>query len=208
MEFGSFTSKVEKHISLILNWIDSSDFFTQCGLILLAVVLAYCLALALKKFIPVFNKQPESGRLLRLRNNIYALAGLLFPVFTILTLSIAIDVSQDFDQQNELLRTAVSLTFVIILYIALKRFLKTKYIKFFVKWILIPIAIMQAFGVLDDVSTYLKSISIQIGDIHISAFGITRLLVFGVIIFWLGRISNNIGKQLIHSQLGTSLLVS
>ncbi|MBT7951157.1 MAG: mechanosensitive ion channel [Gammaproteobacteria bacterium] len=200
MDIELLKTKIEKLARLTLDWTSSSEFYSQCGLILLAIIVSLSLAQALKKYSPILNKQPEKGPLLRLRKNIYALADMLFPLMTVLTLSMAVDLSEKIIHQSEVVKIAVSLAVVLTLYIALKRFIKTKYIKFFIKWILIPIVFLQVFGLLDDVTEYLKSISIQIGSIHISAFGVTRLLVFGAVIFWLGRISNNIGKQIIHSQ--------
>ena len=42
--------------------------------------------------------------------------------------------------------------------------------------------------------------SFELGNIKISAYGIIRVLIFGSILFWLGRISSNAGQQIIRSQ--------
>jgi small-conductance mechanosensitive channel len=64
----------------------------------------------------------------------------------------------------------------------------------------IPIALLHSLGWLDDVSLYLQSISIDIGNLHFSVYGLIRMLIFGSILFWLGRLSNQAGQDLIRNQ--------
>jgi small-conductance mechanosensitive channel len=56
------------------------------------------------------------------------------------------------------------------------------------------------FDWLDEVVHYLETISLQIGNFKISAYGVARVLIFGSVLFWLGRISNNAGQQIIRNQ--------
>lgn len=86
------------------------------------------------------------------------------------------------------------------MYAIITQFIETEPVKKFVKWVAIPIAIMHVFGWLDDVTTYLDSIKLQMGNISISLHAIARVLIFGSVLFWLGRISNNTGKQFIRKQ--------
>ena len=122
-------------------------------------------------------------------------------LYLILVLTIAIDISIKLVEKSWLIRIAVSLSIIFLLYAFITRFIRKRIVKLFVKWILIPIAILQVFGLLDNVSSYLNSISVQIGNIKISAYGIARLIVFGVILFWLGRVSSTTGQQLIRNQM-------
>lgn len=200
MDIDLITARIEEFMALMLDWATSSEFYIQCGLIVLAIILSFSFAYSLKKYSPILNKPPEDGSLFRLRMYIYSLGDLLFPLFNIMVLSFVINVSDQIVKQSWLIRIAVSLAIILMFYTLLTRFIKTSYIKTFFKWILIPIAVLQVFGLLEDVTAYLNSISIELGSIRISAYGLSRLLIFGVIIFWLGRISNNIGKQIIRSQ--------
>ena len=200
MNIETFSARVNEILEQLLRSVTSSEFHIQVGLILLSLVVAFSLSLSLKKHSPVLNKPPESGNLLRLRKNIYALGDLLFPFINVITLGIAVNISESIIGQSWLMRIAVSLAILLIIYMFLTRFIQKSYVKGFVKWIILPVAILQVFGVLDEVSDFLKTISVDIGSITISAYGFGRLLVFGVIIFWIGRISNNVGTQLIRSQ--------
>jgi len=183
-----------------LEWATSSEFYAQCGIIILAIFIAYFIAVTLKKYSPILHEAPKAGRLFALRKNVNSMGTLLFPLFNILVLNISADISTFLIQQNWLVLIAQSLAVVYLLYSIITRFIKKRLIKAGFKWIIIPIAILQVFGLLDDVSSYLDTISMEIGNIRISVYGLARLLVFGVILFWLGRISNSIGQQIIRSQ--------
>ncbi len=86
-----------------------------------------------------------------------------------------------------------------MLYSIITRFIPNKFIKSLVKWIAIPLAVLQVFGWLDEVSAYLDTIDMQVGNIRISAYAIARVVVVGMILFWLGRVANNTGQQIIRN---------
>lgn len=192
--------KINQITDNVIELLTSSEFYAQCGMIILAIFIAYILARTLKAYSPILNKAPKAGALFALRKNIYSMGNLLFPLFSILALGILADLSGVLIQQSWLLLIAQSLAVVFLLYTIISRFIKKRLVKMFFKWILIPIALLQVFGLLDDVSTYLDTIDIQIGNIRLSAYGVIRLLVFGVVLFWIGRISSNVGKQIIRNQ--------
>jgi small-conductance mechanosensitive channel len=56
------------------------------------------------------------------------------------------------------------------------------------------------FGWLDNVVVYLESYFVEIGNIRISAYGVARVVIFGGILFWLGRLSNHAGQRIIRQQ--------
>ena len=192
--------KIQEFMIKALDWSTSSEFYSQCGMIILAIFIAYFLASKLRKYSPVLNKSPEAGPLFALRKNIYATGTLLFPLFNILVLNIVADISKALIHQNWFVLIAQSLAVVYLLYSIITRFIKKRLIKAGFKWIIIPIAILQVFGLLDDVTSYLDTISMELGNIRISAYGLSRLLIFGVLLFWLGRVSNSIGQQIIRNQ--------
>lgn len=58
----------------------------------------------------------------------------------------------------------------------------------------------KIFDWLDDTITHLDGIAIEAGNIRTSLYGIARVLLFGCILFWLGRLSNNAGQKAIRQQ--------
>ena len=68
------------------------------------------------------------------------------------------------------------------------------------KWVGLPVAVLYSLGWLSDVTQHLDSISFAVGNINLSVYTILRTLVFGFILFWLGRLSNTTGKRVIRAQ--------
>ncbi len=181
-------------------WSTSPSFYAQCGLVLFSLVFAFTLAQFLKKSVPIFRDQPKQGNLYGFRRNIFLASDLLFPLFNIVFLGIAVEVSTEFIEHSWLVRISQSLAVVFMLYSVINRIIRNQLVRRIVTWIAIPIALLEVFGWLDDVTTYLDSIDIQIGNIRISAYGIARVIIFGFVLFWLGRVSNQIGQQVIRNQ--------
>ncbi len=190
----------EKFTLQIIEISTSPLVYAQLGMILLAIILAFSLALFLRRASPLLQSAPQSGSLLGLRRNIYEIRDLLFPVLTILMLTISIEISDYINNESWLLRIAVSLAVVLLIYSIISRFIKTSLIKSLVKWIAIPIAILQVFGWLDIVIAYLDTLDVTLGNIRISIYSVIRVVLFGSILFWLGRLSNNTGQKIIRRQ--------
>ena len=56
------------------------------------------------------------------------------------------------------------------------------------------------FGWLGDVITYLDALSLEVGNIRVSVYAALRTIIFGVLLFWLGRVSNATGQKVIRGQ--------
>lgn len=178
----------------------SPQVYVQLGMILLAIILAFILAGAVRKYAPLLRTAPEKGPLLGLRKKIYSCRDLVFPLFNVLALSIAVETSIMLEQQTWLIRIAESLAVVVLIYNIITRFIQRQLIRSLVKWIVIPIAVLQVFGWLDNVTAYLDTIAIQIGNIRVSAYGLARVVIFGFILFWIGLFSSQTGQKIIRSQ--------
>jgi small-conductance mechanosensitive channel len=199
MNLETLESSLNQAIDTIIIWSTSPQFYAQCGYILLAVITALSLTYALKKYSPLLSLKPKPGILFGVRNKVYTSRVFLFPLFNIIALGIAVELSDYTVEQSWLVRIAQSLAVVFMLYSIITRFIPNSFIKNLVKWIAIPIAVLQVFGWLDEVSAYLDTIDMQVGNIRISAYALARVIVIGLILFWLGRVSNNAGQQIIRN---------
>ncbi|MGD8478079.1 MAG: mechanosensitive ion channel, partial [Burkholderiales bacterium] len=68
------------------------------------------------------------------------------------------------------------------------------------KWIGMPLLFLHLTGALTGLIAILESMSISIGNIEISAYGVVRVAIFGSLLFWFGRASNRTGKEMISRQ--------
>ncbi|MGH9379419.1 MAG: mechanosensitive ion channel family protein [Thermoanaerobaculia bacterium] len=184
----------------VSEWASGPQFYAQVALAVLAVVIAYSAAGILKRRTTLLSTEPATGAWLQLRRTIYQARDLLFPSLTILALGIAVVVSEVAVRQGWLVRICQSLAVVFLLYSAITRFIKNPFLHTLVKWIAIPVAILYVFDWLDGVVVHLEAVDAQIGNIRISAYGLIRVLTFGSILFWLGRLSNHAGQRVIREQ--------
>ncbi|MGR9053213.1 MAG: mechanosensitive ion channel family protein, partial [Gammaproteobacteria bacterium] len=86
------------------------------------------------------------------------------------------------------------------LYSAIKRFIKSPFTAALCKWIGIPVAILQVFGWLGNVTGFLDSLALDLGDIHLTAYALIRLAIFGSVLYWLGHVSSSTGQRVIRQQ--------
>lgn len=184
----------------ILQWLTSPQFYAQCGLILIAILLAYALGKWLFKYSPILNQAPSNTSALNLKYWLYRLRGLVTPLLAILALAISVEVSMGIVKQSWLVRIAQGIAVVMMCHALISQLIFSPFLKLFFKWTLIPLAILHVFGWLTPTIKYLDSIAVSIGNIEFSAYGLLRTVFFGLILFWIGRISNNFGQQFIRER--------
>ena len=207
MNMDSIKELTTQFLTQITDWGSSPAFYSQLGLVILTITLAYSLSVVLKRQAPIFKEPTKHGSLQFLRNGLYQISDLLFPLFIILLLAITVDLSDYLIKQSGLVRTAEGLAVLLMIYTLITRFVTNLFFKTLIMWVAIPIAILQVFGWMDEVVVYLESLFVEIGNIKISAYGVVRVIIFGALLFWLGRITNRMGQQVIrqqaHLDLGT-----
>ncbi len=200
MQGETLLNQLPQYGEKIVEWIGSPVFYSQLAIITLVVILTYTLSTLMVRRIPLLNSAPPQPQQQVVRHLLYQSRELLFPLLTILVMSLAVDLSEYLLQQSWLVRIAEGLAVVAIIYLLISRLVENPLLKNSIKLIAIPIALLHVFGVLEPVINYLESQSIEIGNINISAYGIVRVVIFGAILFWLGRLSNRIGQRVIRQQ--------
>ncbi|MDH5710058.1 MAG: mechanosensitive ion channel [Gammaproteobacteria bacterium] len=207
MNASLIQEQLQQFILATVNVFNSPEFYSQIGIIVLTITFAYALSLLIKKHSPLLRQPSHKTSLFSIHYGIYQIKDLLFPLFIILFMAMAIDFSDHFIKQSWLVRTAEGLAVILMFYLFILRFVSSYFIKAIFKWIAVPVALLHTFGLLNYVTTYLDSLYIEIGNIRLSAYGVARVFVFGSILFWLGRISNIVGQNAIrqqqHLDLGT-----
>jgi small-conductance mechanosensitive channel len=178
----------------------SPEFYVQIGVVCAALLLAWLIVGLMTSRVQVFREEPKPGAFFDLRTTIYDFRKLLLPVIAALALGIATPISADLLGEAWLVRAAQGLAFVFLVYSLAGHFIKNASIILILKWFGIPLALLYMFGWLDEVIDYLESVSFEIGNIHVSLYAILRTFVFGVLLFWLGRLSNATGQRVIRNQ--------
>jgi len=205
MDTATLTARFKAWLNSVLDILSSPELYTQFGLVLLSLIIAYWIAHILRKHAPILQHPPGSGSWLPLKKGIYKLGELLFPLLALLTLGVAAEFSDGMVAQSWFVRICQSLAIVFLFYSVISRYVSNVFLHLIFKWFLLPIAILHVFGWLAEVIVYLEAADIEIGNIRVSAYGLVRVIIFGSVLFWLGRISNNIGQEIIRKQEGIDI---
>ena len=127
-------------------------------------------------------------------------ASLAFPLIAIIFLKLASEVIARVDYSIWLIDLAISVAILIFFYSIIKEFVSSQLISKLLLWVGLPVLLLHLQGALPDLINELEAISITVGNISISLYGLLRVLFFGSLLFWLGRGSNQAGKKLIRNQ--------
>ncbi len=187
----------------ILDWLQSPPFLAQVAVVILAVFLAKIFTGMVKKRLVFFREEPKLGKLFKIRTIAYQLRNLIFPAFIVALYAVASPVLMGVEMlgQDWLVRIAQGLAVVFLLYKVIKQFIKHPLVQKLVIWLAIPLAVLKAFGWYEGFQKFMmEDAKLQLGNISIPAWTIANLLVFGGILFWIGKLSNTKGKAAIRSQ--------
>lgn len=190
-------------VEQIWSWLQSPPFLAQIAAVVLLYFVAKLITRTLNKKIEFLRDEPKNGKALKLRQIGHSLKDLIFPAVLIglfAGVSPALK-GMDLFGQDWLIKIAQGLAVVFLLYTAIKRFITHPLVQKLVIWIAIPLAVLKVFGWYDEFQTFLKEDALlELGEIQIPAWTIANLIIFGSILFWIGRISNSRGKEAIRSQ--------
>jgi len=190
-------------VGQVLDWLQSPAFLAQVGAVVIGYIVAKFIARTLRKKIEFFKDEPKEGKLLKLRQIGYSLRDLIFPAVLIALYAAISPLLKGVEilGADWLVKIAQGLAVVFLLYTAIKRFIKHPLVQKAVIWIAIPVAVLKVFGKYDEFRAFLQEDALlELGAISIPAWTIINLLIFGAILFWIGRVSNNRGKEAIRKQ--------
>jgi small-conductance mechanosensitive channel len=194
------TEWVEKAWHSTLVQLSATEFYLQVAVVAVSLVAAWALAKYCNSHVRIFREEPAPGRLYEIRLGLHNVSELLPSVFAALILGIATQVSADLVGGVWLVRAAQGGAFIFLVYSLANHFITNTTIVFILKWIGVPIALLYIADLLHYIIVYLDSVSIDIGNIRISLYAALRAFVFGIVLFWFGRVSNATGQRAIRAR--------
>ena len=115
-------------------------------------------------------------------------------------LRLSVEVSEHALGHGWLVQTALTVAILLLFYSVIRDFVQNKVAAGLFRWLGVPLLFLHLLGVLGGLIAILESISVNIGNIEISVYGIARVAIFGSLLFWLGRISSKTGRSFISHQ--------
>ena len=197
---NSLIEKADNTWASIETALTSVEFYLQVGVVAFAVVVGWMLGAYILKRVRLFREEPDSGVLEDLRWTIYRARALVQPVTAAIVLGVATVISEAAIGSIWLVKAAQGIALIFVVYSLITHLLQNDKIIALVKWVGLPVAILYSLGWLNDVTDHLDSIAFTVGNIKLSVYTILRTLVFGFLLFWLGRLSNVTGKRVIRTQ--------
>ena len=176
------------------------ETYAQAGMILLIYAIAYFFAKRVRHYAPVLDEDRVDEAAHPVRRFLANCGNLIFPLTAIVMLRISAELSNTLLSHDWLLRTAMSVAMLLLFVSAVNDFVGSSLVRKLFKSIGIPLLVLHLVGLLDDLVAILESIAVNVGNIEVSAYGIVRLAIFGSLLFWLGRISNRTGREILNRQ--------
>ena len=190
------TEIVEKANSAI----SQTETYTQLGIIIVIYALSFVIAGRIRKYAPALDARGIDPAAHPVRKFISKLGNLVFPVLAIFLLRISVEISETMLEQGWLVQTALTIAILLLFNSIISDFISNKVVARFFRWLGLPILFLHLLGLLTGLIEILESISLSIGNIELSAYGIVRVAIFGTLLFWLGRISSKTGREIITKQ--------
>ena len=192
--FGQFNASVQAEFS-------QPETYIQLGLILIIYGLSIVVSNRIRKYVPFFNISHVSENHFSLHKKIISkLGNYIAPVLAVLFLKISIEMSGETASHLWINKTALTLGILFIFNSIIRDFVSNQFITTVLRWVGMPILFLHLLDVLVGLIEILESISLNVGNIEISAYGIARVTIFGSLLFWLGRATNKTGGEIIRKQ--------
>lgn len=183
-----------------LNMVLMVETYAQIALVCLLVGGGYFLARGIRNTVPVLAPVTPGEPVKPLRVLSGKLGNLIFPLLTILALSMAVQISAQVLGQSWLVRTALIVAVIMVFNTIIRDHVRNNFVTFVFRWVGLPLLFLHLLDILEPLIDILESMSVTIGNIKVSAYGLLRVMLFGSLLFWLGRISNNTGQEIIRRQ--------
>lgn len=191
---------LNERIESVQTAVESAGFYYQAGVIVLAILLAWFLSSLIRSRVGIFRNEPPASDTRPVVSAIHRSESLVFPVVCLGVFGVATVLTEALLGADWLVRVAQGVSVVQLVYRFGTHLLQSEAAKSLMTWVGLPIALLYVFDWLPLVTQKLDSIQFDIGNIHFTAYTIARTLVFGAVLFWLGRVSNTTGQRVIRNQ--------
>lgn len=172
----------------------------QVGIIALVYAIAFLVTHRLQTHVAALRQPPSAPQRYPGRMLLYRFGRLLFPLLAILLLKVVAAFIPRLVGESWVVQLAIAIALVLLYNAFIREIVTSRAAASVFRWVGMPILLLYGLGGLDDIVAVLDSMAVQIGNIRLSAYGIVRTLIFGSLLFWLGRVSNSTGQTIIRRQ--------
>lgn len=190
---------VDEFLQTAQSAISDTNTYIQLLVIVSLYVLSFFIIYKIRRISNLTHDEPLEGAH-PVRKIAFKISGVLFPLLAIILLKISTKVSESLTFTPWLIEAALAIAVLLFFNSLIRAFVQRKFAASLCRWIGLPILLLHLSGFLPIVTSSLEAISLEVGNINLSAYGVIKVLIFGSLLFWLGRASNSFGKALIRKQ--------
>ncbi len=136
----------------------------------------------------------------KLRHYLLLFVPLLLPVFAYALAGIGEQVIRSVFGSGAVIAFGKRLFLVLAARIIVRDIVSDPFLKIFGRFVLLPVMVLYAFDLLDPLTERLNATMISLGNISFSVMALLRGVMAGVILFWLGRWSNDQSASFLSRQ--------
>ena len=199
MDYSSILTFVSDNLQKGFELLSSTQTYVQLAMLIVIYTISFAIAYKVRHSIKLMHNEPDETAH-PIRKFAFRIGGVLFPLIAILLLQISRKAGENLEYSPWVIQVALSVAILLFFNSIIRAFVTHDYATSLFRWIGLPILFLHLVGLLSSIIITLEEISISIGNVDISAYGVARVLVFGVFLFWLGRVSSSFGKAVIKRQ--------
>ena len=183
-------------------WLTSPAAWGQAAFIIGAFLAAFYARKYLSKILePLLTPEAENQSILAtMRRFMHQFLPLLLPVLAYVFLGLSEQVAKSTFGASEVIGFGKRAFMMLGAWIFVQNIIYSPFLKLLGKYAILPIAAIYTTGMLDPATTWLGSNGVSLGNISFTFLSIVRGLVFGGLLFWLGRWSNDQSTNYIRAQ--------
>ena len=186
---------------LAMGWLLSPAAWSQFGILVGAYLLAVLITRRLR---PALHSLIDPGETQKLftsaRLFVLQFLPLILPLLAFALTGIGEQVVRSIFDSGAVIAFGKRLFLFLAVRIFVREILQDQFLKLLGRFMLLPLAALYTFGLLDIVSLQLTETVVGVGNIRFSLMSIVRGVIAGSLLFWLGQWSNSQTSALIQKQ--------
>jgi potassium efflux system protein len=187
--------------SIALDWLTSAAAWSQFGLLLAAYLIARYTARYLEPLVKAVLEPTakQQSYIAKLRRFVLIFLPLLLPILAYAFTGLGEQITRTLFGSGAVIAFGKRLFILLAARIFVQQIVYDPFLKMLGKYVFIPIVILYTLGFFDVVVVWLDATIVGVGNIKFSVLAVIRGLVFGSVLFWFGRWSNNQSTAIIST---------
>ena len=188
--------------AIALQWLTSPAAWSQFGLLLAAYVAAHVIA---KRAVPLLSNvltppEESEGLISTARRFVLQFIPLTLPLLAWAFTASGEAVVRSMFGAGVVIAFGKNLFLILAARIFVRDIVTDGFLRLLGRFVLLPVLVLNLFGLLVFVTDYLTALTIDLGNISFSAMSLVRGLISGALLFWMGRWSNSQSEEFIKTR--------